>query len=163
MAQINGVTPLTPGQVQRYSRHLIMDGVGSVGQRKLIDAKVLIIGAGGLGSPVALYLALAGVADQQTGRAPVHEAKLVHQGAQRDGHSLQLVEVRVRRHGVTSAVQRVARTRVASPAIAHRGSLRANVGETASVLRFSVGGRRMRPRDEGSPHGFQGPPGGEAE
>lgn len=61
MAQINGFTPLTPGQVQRYSRHLIMDGVGSVGQRKLIDAKVLIIGAGGLGSPIALYLALAGV------------------------------------------------------------------------------------------------------
>jgi adenylyltransferase/sulfurtransferase len=61
MAQTNGFTPLTPGQVQRYSRHLIMDGVGSVGQRKLIDSKVLIIGAGGLGSPVALYLALAGV------------------------------------------------------------------------------------------------------
>ncbi|MBT4341796.1 MAG: molybdopterin-synthase adenylyltransferase MoeB, partial [Chloroflexi bacterium] len=46
---------------QRYSRHLIMDGVGSVGQRKLIDSKVLIVGAGGLGSPVALYLALAGI------------------------------------------------------------------------------------------------------
>ncbi|GIT17273.1 MAG: hypothetical protein CM1200mP39_00790 [Dehalococcoidia bacterium] len=61
MAQTNGFTPLTPAQVQRYSRHLIMNGVGSVGQRKLIDAKVLIIGAGGLGSPVALYLALAGV------------------------------------------------------------------------------------------------------
>jgi adenylyltransferase/sulfurtransferase len=38
-----------------------MDGVGSVGQRKLIDSKVLIVGAGGLGSPVALYLALAGI------------------------------------------------------------------------------------------------------
>ena len=61
MAQTNGFTSLTPGQVQRYSRHLIMDGVGSVGQRKLIDAKVLIIGAGGLGSPISLYLALAGV------------------------------------------------------------------------------------------------------
>ena len=61
MAQTNGFTPLTPAQVQRYSRHLIMNGVGSAGQRKLIDAKVLIIGAGGLGSPVALYLALAGV------------------------------------------------------------------------------------------------------
>jgi len=52
---------LTPEQVGRYSRHIIMPDVGSVGQRKLIDAKVLIIGAGGLGSPVALYLALAGV------------------------------------------------------------------------------------------------------
>ena len=52
---------LTPEQVRRYSRHIIMPQVGSQGQRKLIDAKVLIIGAGGLGGPVALYLALAGV------------------------------------------------------------------------------------------------------
>jgi adenylyltransferase/sulfurtransferase len=52
---------LTPDQVGRYSRHIIMPDVGSVGQRKLIDSKVLIVGAGGLGSPVALYLALAGV------------------------------------------------------------------------------------------------------
>ena len=52
---------LTPGQVQRYSRHIIMPQVGSSGQRKLIDAKVLIVGAGGLGSPVAVYLALAGI------------------------------------------------------------------------------------------------------
>ncbi len=53
--------PLTPYQVERYSRHIIMPQVGSQGQRKLLDSKVLIIGAGGLGSPVAVYLALAGV------------------------------------------------------------------------------------------------------
>jgi adenylyltransferase/sulfurtransferase len=53
--------PLTPYQVKRYSRHIIMPQVGSKGQRKLLDAKVLIIGAGGLGSPVAMYLTLAGV------------------------------------------------------------------------------------------------------
>ena len=55
------ITQLNPSQVERYSRHLIMPNVGSKGQRALIDSKVLIIGAGGLGSPVALYLALAGV------------------------------------------------------------------------------------------------------
>ncbi len=52
---------LTPYQVQRYSRHIIMPQVGSIGQRKLLDAKVLIVGAGGLGSPIAIYLTLAGV------------------------------------------------------------------------------------------------------
>ena len=52
---------LTPEQVKRYSRHIIMPQIGSRGQRKLLDAKVLIIGAGGLGGPVAVYLALAGV------------------------------------------------------------------------------------------------------
>ena len=52
---------LTPYQVERYSRHIIMPQVGSAGQRKLMEAKVLIVGAGGLGSPVAIYLTLAGV------------------------------------------------------------------------------------------------------
>ena len=45
----------------RYSRHLLLEGFGQEGQRKLAEGKVLIIGAGGLGSPVALYLAAAGV------------------------------------------------------------------------------------------------------
>ena len=52
---------LTPDQVKRYSRHIIMGDVGSAGQRKLMQSKALIIGAGGLGSPSAVYLALAGV------------------------------------------------------------------------------------------------------
>ena len=51
----------TPDQVKRYSRHIIMGDVGSAGQRKLMQSKALIIGAGGLGSPSAVYLALAGV------------------------------------------------------------------------------------------------------
>ncbi len=52
---------LTPEQQERYSRHLLVPEVGSEGQQKLLDAKVLLIGAGGLGSPAALYLAAAGV------------------------------------------------------------------------------------------------------
>ena len=52
---------LTHEQKQRYSRHLLMPEVGAEGQTKLLDAKVLLIGAGGLGSPAALYLAAAGV------------------------------------------------------------------------------------------------------
>jgi adenylyltransferase/sulfurtransferase len=52
---------MTEEQIRRYSRHLILPEVGGVGQRKLLNSRVLLIGAGGLGSPVALYLAAAGV------------------------------------------------------------------------------------------------------
>lgn len=52
---------LTPEQRNRYSRHLLMPEVGEEGQKKLLDAKVLLLGAGGLGSPAGLYLAAAGV------------------------------------------------------------------------------------------------------
>ena len=52
---------LTPDEVMRYSRHIIMPQVGPQGQRKLRAASVLVVGAGGLGGPVSLYLALAGV------------------------------------------------------------------------------------------------------
>jgi molybdopterin/thiamine biosynthesis adenylyltransferase/rhodanese-related sulfurtransferase len=52
---------LTAEQRERYSRHLLLSEVGLEGQQKLLDAKVLLLGAGGLGSPAALYLAAAGV------------------------------------------------------------------------------------------------------
>ena len=52
---------LTAEQRERYSRHLLIPEVGVEGQQKLLEAKVLLLGAGGLGSPTALYLAAAGV------------------------------------------------------------------------------------------------------
>lgn len=51
----------TNEQLERYSRHIILKEVGAKGQKKLLNASVLIIGAGGLGAPAAMYLAAAGV------------------------------------------------------------------------------------------------------
>ncbi|MGA3189270.1 MAG: ubiquitin-like small modifier protein 1, partial [Bryobacteraceae bacterium] len=55
------VTALSKDEILRYSRHLIMPEVGMEGQIKLKNAKVLLVGAGGLGAPLGLYLAAAGV------------------------------------------------------------------------------------------------------
>ncbi|MFH1761616.1 MAG: ThiF family adenylyltransferase, partial [bacterium] len=51
----------TESQLERYSRHIILQDVGVEGQEKIMASKVLIIGAGGLGAPAALYLAAAGI------------------------------------------------------------------------------------------------------
>ncbi len=55
------MTELGEAQIERYARHIVMQEVGGIGQAKLLAAKVLVVGAGGLGSPMLLYLAAAGV------------------------------------------------------------------------------------------------------
>ena len=52
---------LTDKQIERYARHIVLPEIGEEGQEKLLDSKVLVVGAGGLGSPLLLYLAAAGV------------------------------------------------------------------------------------------------------
>jgi len=59
--EISAEKELSPNEIKRYNRHLILPEVGIEGQEKLKNAKVLLIGAGGLGSPVSMYLAAAGV------------------------------------------------------------------------------------------------------
>lgn len=51
----------TEDQINRYSRHIILKEVGGIGQKKLLESKVFLVGAGGLGSPIAFYLAAAGI------------------------------------------------------------------------------------------------------
>src|SRR5574337_9379 len=71
-AMAGGSGPFNEEQIRRYSRHIILPEVGGRGQRKLLNSSALLVGAGGLGSPAALYLAAAGV-----GRLGIIDADVV--------------------------------------------------------------------------------------
>jgi molybdopterin/thiamine biosynthesis adenylyltransferase len=78
--------PLGPEETRRYARHLVLKGMGGAGQQKLKAARVLVIGAGGLGSPVIAYLAAAGVGalgvvDDDTVALSNLQRQVVHGGA----------------------------------------------------------------------------------
>src|SRR6201994_2117523 len=92
---------LTAEQRERYSRHLLLPEVGIEGQQKLLDAKVLLLGAGGLGSPTALYLAAAGVGtlgivDNDTVDVSNLQRQVIHTTARGGGPQVDSAEETIR-------------------------------------------------------------------
>ena len=110
---------LTADQRERYARHLVLPEVGEKGQQQLLDSKVAIVGAGGLGSPVALYLAAAGVG---------HLAIIDHDVVDLSNLQRQILHAvdRIGRPKVDSARQTLAAINPDTQVVAHRTQLQAS-------------------------------------
>jgi len=125
---------LTDAQIERYSRHIILKGVGGRGQKKLLEGKVLIIGAGGLGSPAALYLAAAGV-----GTIGIADADVV------DVSNLQRQVIHhttdIGKEKVLSAMEKMTAINPDVTVIPHKGWICAgNIAETIAPYDFVIDG-----------------------
>jgi len=75
---------MTPEEIERYARHIVLREIGGPGQQRLLNAKLLIVGAGGLGSPALIYLAAAGVGqlgivDDDTVSLPNLQRQIIHE------------------------------------------------------------------------------------
>lgn len=103
-------------QLDRYARHIILPGVGAQGQRKLLDASVLVVGAGGLGSPALLYLAAAGVGRLVVVDGDVVDASNLQRQVIHDIDSIGAAKV-------ASAAHRLRRSNPDVVVEPHRGSL----------------------------------------
>ena len=107
MAARPPVETMDDSQLLRYSRHILLDEIGIEGQQKLLAAHALVIGAGGLGSPAALYLASAGVGhitlvDDDTVDLTNLQRQIAHTTA-RVGQSRPAVSDEARRAGTADA------------------------------------------------------------
>src|ERR1041384_4800982 len=83
MDRLDGATVLSPDELERYARHIVLREVGGPGQAKLKSARVLVIGAGGLGAPLLLYLAAAGggtigIVDDDVGALSNLQRQVIH-------------------------------------------------------------------------------------
>ena len=100
---MNAAAPLSPEELERYARHIVLPEIGGAGQQKLKRARVLVIGAGGLGAPVLQYLAAAGVGtlgivDDDTVSLSNLQRQVIHDTAAVGSSKLDSAKARHRAH-----------------------------------------------------------------